>query len=214
MGSRGLTGRLEISYELAAPIAWTARTGKGMRPRTSARKASAVPALALGCIPKTFQQEPTSTALTWYRTTPGRERRGMGTLWTRPPGWAGRSPVGLRTAHGQVWRVWGARRSGEVRRAAAPLEVGEDVPHRHPPVPHLSEPDQLVPAFAVTVVDTTAAGDAFVGGLAAAYRGLEQLREAVRFANAVGALACTRLGAQPALPSEAEVAALLARGSG
>ncbi|GIW10857.1 MAG: ribokinase [Dehalococcoidia bacterium] len=73
---------------------------------------------------------------------------------------------------------------------------------------------QLVPAFAVTVVDTTAAGDAFVGGLAAAYRGLEQLREAVRFANAVGALACTRLGAQPALPSEAEVAALLARGSG
>ncbi len=70
----------------------------------------------------------------------------------------------------------------------------------------------LVPSFRVPVVDTTAAGDAFVGGLAVAVlRGLP-LPEAVRFANACGALAVTRAGAQPSLPAGAEVERLLAAG--
>ncbi|MCW5852241.1 MAG: ribokinase [Anaerolineae bacterium] len=68
---------------------------------------------------------------------------------------------------------------------------------------------QLVPAFAVQAVDTTAAGDAFNGGLAVALsRGLA-LPEAVRDGNAVAALSVTRLGAQPSLPTQAEVVRFL-----
>ena len=67
----------------------------------------------------------------------------------------------------------------------------------------------LVPGFAVEAVDTTAAGDAFNGGLAWAWgRGME-LDKAVRFANAVGALAVTKMGAQPSLPTFEEVKAFL-----
>lgn len=69
-----------------------------------------------------------------------------------------------------------------------------------------------VPGFPVPVVDTTAAGDAFVGGLAVALLGEGTLREAVRFANACGAVAVTRAGAQPSLPRRPEVEALLGRG--
>lgn len=69
-----------------------------------------------------------------------------------------------------------------------------------------------VPAFQVPVVDTTAAGDAFVGGLAVAILGGLTLREAVRFANGCGAIAVTRAGAQPSLPRRDEVEQLLNRG--
>ena len=67
-----------------------------------------------------------------------------------------------------------------------------------------------VPAFRVEVTDTTAAGDAFVAGLAVALLGGSPLVEAARFANAAGALAVTRAGAQPSLPRAAEVEELLA----
>lgn len=69
---------------------------------------------------------------------------------------------------------------------------------------------QLVPGFAVDVVDTTAAGDAFNGGLAVALADGKSLAEAVRFANACGALAATKMGAQPSLPTANEVARFLA----
>jgi ribokinase len=69
-----------------------------------------------------------------------------------------------------------------------------------------------VPGFAVPAVDTTAAGDAFVGGLAAALLRELPLHEAVRFANACGAMAVTRAGAQPSLPRCEEVEQLLAGG--
>ena len=70
----------------------------------------------------------------------------------------------------------------------------------------------LVPGFSVEAVDTTAAGDAFNGGLAWAWaRGME-LDKAVRFANAVGALAVTKMGAQPSLPRLEEVRAFLVDG--
>jgi ribokinase len=62
-----------------------------------------------------------------------------------------------------------------------------------------------VPGYNVEVVDTTAAGDAFVGGLAVALAQGQNLVEAVRYANAAGALAVTRLGAQPSLPTRQEV---------
>jgi ribokinase len=68
-----------------------------------------------------------------------------------------------------------------------------------------------VPAFPVQVVDTTGAGDAFNGGLAVALAERRPLAEAVRFASAAAALACTRRGAQPSMPSRADVERLLGR---
>ncbi|WP_456413575.1 PfkB family carbohydrate kinase, partial [Oceanithermus profundus] len=57
--------------------------------------------------------------------------------------------------------------------------------------------------------DTTAAGDAFVGGLAAALAAGEPLVRALRFGSAAGALAATRPGAQPSLPTAEAVRSLL-----
>jgi len=68
-----------------------------------------------------------------------------------------------------------------------------------------------IPGYNVEVVDTTAAGDAFVGGFAVALAEDRDLIEAIRFANAAGALAVTKLGAQPSLPTRAEVEAFLTR---
>ena len=68
-------------------------------------------------------------------------------------------------------------------------------------------PDQenLIPGYQVDARDSTAAGDAFNGGLAAALaRGLA-LEDAVRQANLVGALSVTKMGAQPSLPTEDEL---------
>ena len=67
----------------------------------------------------------------------------------------------------------------------------------------------IVPAFEVTPVDTTAAGDAFIGGLAVALANGLHYREAVLWGNANGALATTKMGAQPSLPSLDEIIALL-----
>jgi ribokinase len=68
-----------------------------------------------------------------------------------------------------------------------------------------------VPGFEVPVLDTTAAGDTFNAGLAVALAERTSLGEALRFANAAAALACTRRGAQPSLPDRAAVASFLAR---
>lgn len=62
-----------------------------------------------------------------------------------------------------------------------------------------------VPAFAVRAVDTVAAGDAFVGAFAVALAEGCPVKEALRYGNAAGALAVTRAGAQPSLPTRSEV---------
>ncbi len=67
-----------------------------------------------------------------------------------------------------------------------------------------------VPAFDVSVVDTTGAGDTFCGALAVALAEGQPPEQALRFASAAGALAVTRPGAQPSLPWRAQVDALLA----
>ena len=67
-----------------------------------------------------------------------------------------------------------------------------------------------VPAFKVQVVDTTGAGDAFTGALAVAMRRGDRIRDAVRFASAAGSLACTKMGAQAAMPTADEVKILMA----
>ncbi|HUP31056.1 MAG TPA: PfkB family carbohydrate kinase, partial [Usitatibacter sp.] len=65
--------------------------------------------------------------------------------------------------------------------------------------------------FAVDVVDTTAAGDTFCGTLVAALGAGLAMPAALRRANAAGALACTRLGAQSSIPTHAEVDRFLQR---
>lgn len=67
----------------------------------------------------------------------------------------------------------------------------------------------LVPARQVEVVDTTAAGDAFVAGLAVALGEGKSLVDAARFANAVGGLAVTKQGAQPGMPTREEIEIIL-----
>ena len=64
----------------------------------------------------------------------------------------------------------------------------------------------------VDVVDTTAAGDAFAGCLAASLAAGLTRDDAIRRAMAAGALAVTKAGAAPSIPSKEEVDALLARG--
>ena len=70
-----------------------------------------------------------------------------------------------------------------------------------------------VNAYKVNVVDTTAAGDAFIGGFASNLLESDDMRqqasslqiiEAVKYANACGALAATKFGAQPSLPTKEE----------
>jgi len=68
----------------------------------------------------------------------------------------------------------------------------------------------MIPAYPVKAVDTTGAGDAFSGSLAVFWAEGLPLREAARKAAAVAALAVTRLGAQTAFPSRADVDAFLA----
>ncbi len=62
-----------------------------------------------------------------------------------------------------------------------------------------------VPGFAVKAIDSTAAGDTFNGALAVALAEGRALKEAVRFANAAGAISVTRHGAQSSIPRRPEV---------
>lgn len=71
----------------------------------------------------------------------------------------------------------------------------------------------LVPAFEVTAVDTTAAGDAFNGGLAAALADGLSLRQAVLWGSAAGALSVTQAGAQPSLPTRDRLMPLVQQAS-
>src|SRR6516165_3802170 len=68
-----------------------------------------------------------------------------------------------------------------------------------------------VPALAIEPTDTTGAGDTFVGVLAAALDLGATLETALRQASAAAGLACLARGAQPAMPSDAEIAAAVAR---
>jgi ribokinase len=63
----------------------------------------------------------------------------------------------------------------------------------------------LVPAFPVNAIDTTAAGDAFNASFATALMLGKSPLESATFAAAVAAISVTRIGAQPSMPSMAEV---------
>ncbi|RIJ11213.1 ribokinase [Pseudomonas sp. 91RF] len=66
---------------------------------------------------------------------------------------------------------------------------------------------QHFPAPKVKAVDTTAAGDTFVGGFAAALAAGKTEVEAVRFGQIAAALSVTRAGAQPSIPTSSDVQA-------
>lgn len=67
-----------------------------------------------------------------------------------------------------------------------------------------------VDTYKVNVVDTTAAGDAFIGGFASAMLSGKTLEDSVRYGCACGALATTKFGAQPSLPTKEEVEKFIA----
>ncbi|HUG13157.1 MAG TPA: ribokinase [Opitutaceae bacterium] len=66
-----------------------------------------------------------------------------------------------------------------------------------------------LPAHKVRAVDTTGAGDAFIGGLAAGLARGGSIFEAARMANAVAALSVTRPGTAPSMPTARELAKFL-----
>lgn len=76
----------------------------------------------------------------------------------------------------------------------------------------INHQNRIVPAYRITPVDTTGAGDAFNGGLAIALARGDSMIDAVKFANAVAALSTTRRGAQSSMPSADEVEAFLKLG--
>lgn len=63
------------------------------------------------------------------------------------------------------------------------------------------------PAPKVKAVDTTAAGDTFVGGFAAALASGKSEAEAIRYGQVAAALSVTRAGAQPSIPAMSDVQA-------
>lgn len=68
-----------------------------------------------------------------------------------------------------------------------------------------------VPGRVVKALDTTGAGDCFVGALAAQLADDVPLRAALAFANAAASISVQRMGAGPSMPTAAEVAAVLPR---
>jgi ribokinase len=66
-----------------------------------------------------------------------------------------------------------------------------------------------IPAFDVELVDQTGRGDAFTGALAAYCAVEDDVRGAVKFASAAGALACTKFGSIEAMPTKSDIIQLL-----
>ena len=67
----------------------------------------------------------------------------------------------------------------------------------------------VVPGRAVKAVDTTGAGDCFVGALAARLAQGKTIRDGLGYANAVASISVQRMGAAPSMPTAAEVAAVV-----
>ena len=67
----------------------------------------------------------------------------------------------------------------------------------------------MIAGRAVKAVDTTGAGDCFVGALAAQLAGGKAIRDALIYANAAASISVQRMGAAPSMPTAAEVAAVL-----
>jgi len=67
----------------------------------------------------------------------------------------------------------------------------------------------LIPGRDVHAIDTTGAGDCFVGALAARLAGGKTMRDALAYANAAASISVQRMGAAPSMPTAAEVEQIL-----
>ena len=66
--------------------------------------------------------------------------------------------------------------------------------------------NELIPAFKVTAVDTTAAGDTFIGAMASVLQtDLSNLKDAILFANKASSLTVQKYGAQPSIPYRKDI---------
>jgi len=74
--------------------------------------------------------------------------------------------------------------------------------------------EQHFPGFTIDPIDTTAAGDAFTACLVVSLAEGMAMPDAIRRANAAGALACMKLGAQPSMPTREEVEGFLRERTG
>lgn len=70
----------------------------------------------------------------------------------------------------------------------------------------------LIPGRSVEAVDTTGAGDCFVGALAARLAMGKPIRDALTYANAAASICVQRMGAAPSMPTAAEVKGILTAG--
>ena len=66
-----------------------------------------------------------------------------------------------------------------------------------------------IPGRAVKAVDTTGAGDCFVGAVAAQLAAGRPIRDALNYANAAASICVQRMGAAPSMPTAAEVEAMV-----
>ena len=67
----------------------------------------------------------------------------------------------------------------------------------------------VIPGRPVTAVDTTGAGDCFVGALAARFADGAAIRAALKYANVAASICVQRMGAGPSMPTRDEVMAVL-----
>ncbi len=70
---------------------------------------------------------------------------------------------------------------------------------------------ERIDGYEVELVDKSGSGDAFAGALSAYYAVRDDIKGAVVFASAAGALACTKFGSLESLPSKADIIQLLQR---
>ena len=115
------------------------------------------------------------------------------TPWSQSPTWS--SSTATNTSESSRVARWSRSRWGP--KGAVLLERGEELARVTPPP--------------VTPVDGTAAGDAFCAALVVSLLEGYERGAALARACAAGALAASRAGAQPSLPTAAEVDALLRR---
>ena len=71
---------------------------------------------------------------------------------------------------------------------------------------HTEKNSGMVPAFKVNAVDTTAAGDTFIGSMSSVLKkDISNLEAAIRYANKASSIAVQRFGAQPSIPYKNEI---------
>jgi ribokinase len=71
----------------------------------------------------------------------------------------------------------------------------------------------IIPGHAVKAIDTTGAGDCFVGAVAAQLAGGKSIRDALGYANAAASICVQRMGAAPSMPTANEVETVLSTSS-